>query len=135
MPFLVWHSSLGASLLGVKVPCLEPHLPLASSTATSQKCPPTTSWPSSTATACAEPEVSRTQLRSPPAPLSNSAKKSLPPAARYSLRPWSTTEWPNESVSASVTQEASCLPSVLSLTSALDGLPSTASHTHAAQIV
>src|SRR3712207_8768433 len=106
MSFLVWHSSLGASLPGAKVPRLEPHLSLASSTVTCQKCPPTTSWPSSTATTCTEPEVSRTQLRLPLF-LENSAKKSLPPVPRYSTPLAFTIEMPNASGSALTSQEAS----------------------------
>src|SRR5215216_3875866 len=131
MPFLVWHSSLGSSS-GFERPC-----PQESSgwSATSQKCPPITSWPSITSTTCTEPEVSRRQPRTPPAFLSYLAKKSLPPVPRYSAPLASATDIPHEAGSASASQEVSWTPSVLSLTSALAALPSTASQAHAAQIV
>src|ERR671911_178070 len=105
MPFLVWHSSLGSSLLGAEEPPPDPHLPPPWS-APPQKCPPITSCPPITATPWVEPEVSRTQVGLPLL-LENSAKKSLPPAPRYSAPLASATEWPNAPAPALATQEAS----------------------------
>src|SRR5918994_2081002 len=130
MPFLVRHSSLGSSVGAER---LTPQLSPAWS-ATSQKCPPITSCPPITATPWVEPEVSRIQVGLPLL-LENSAKKSLPPAPRYSAPLASTTEWPNATLHALATQEASWTPRMLSLTSASAGLPFTASQAHAAQIV
>jgi hypothetical protein len=82
-----------------------------------------------------EPEVSCFQPRSPPACLSNSPTKSLPPVPRYSFLLCSTTDSQNAPVPAWVSQEGSWLPSVPSLTRALAALPPTLSQMHAAQIV
>src|ERR687896_1446432 len=128
MPFLILHSLL-RSRVGSEEPCPAPQLS-PSSSPTFQKCPPITSWSSISATPWTEPEVSRTQLILPVA-FATSAKKSLPPAPRYSAPLAITTEWPNAScVVNPATHEASWTPSVLSLTSALAGLPSTASQAH-----
>src|SRR5215216_1631609 len=131
MPFLVWHSSLGSSS-GFERPC-----PQESSgwSATSQKCPPITSWPSINSTTCTEPEVSRRHPRAPPAFLSYLAKKSLPPVPRYSAPLVSATDIPHERRSATARQEASWLPWRSNLTRFLAALPPTASHAHAAQMV
>src|ERR687894_1520138 len=107
MPFLVWHSSLGSRFCVTPERC--PHLSPAWS-ATPQKCPPITSCLFITSTTCTEPEVSRTQLRLPLF-LENSAKKSLPPAPRYSTPLAFTTEMPNASGSALTSQEVSWTPS------------------------
>src|SRR5918992_2925437 len=134
MPFLVWHLSLGSS--SVDRPCpQEASLSWLAWLATSQKCPPITSCPSITSTTCTEPEVSRTQLRAPPAFLSYLAKKSLPPDPRYSAPLASATDIPHERRSATARQEASWLPWRSNLTRALAALPPTASHAHAAQMV
>src|SRR5215207_6685687 len=132
MPFLVWHSSLGSSLCVPPARC--PHLS-PSWSATSQKCPPITSCPSITSTTCTEPEVSRRQLRAPPAVLSYLAKESLPPVPRYSAPLALTNDIPHEAGSTSARQELLWTPSLLSLTSALAALPSTLSQAHAAQMV
>src|SRR5918997_2563579 len=130
MPFLVRHSSLGSrSGLERLIPQLSPDW-----SATSQKCPPITSCPPITATPWVEPEVSRTQVGLPLF-LENSAKKSLPPAPRYTAPLASTTEWPNAPAPAFATQDASWTPRMLSLTRASAGLPFTASQAQAAQIV
>src|ERR671916_432564 len=133
MPFLVRHSSLGSSLLGTVETRREPHLSPDWS-ATSQKCPPIISCLPITATPWVEPEVSRIQVGLPLL-LENSAKKSLPPAPRYTAPLASTTEWPNAPAPAFATQEASWTPLSVNLTRALAGLPFTASQAHAAQIV
>src|SRR5918997_7057350 len=130
MPFLVLHSSF-VSRSGFErlIPQLSPDW-----SATSQKCPPIISCLPITATPWVEPEVSRTQVGLPLL-LENSAKKSLPPAPRYSAPLASTTEWPNASLHAFATQEVSWTLVMLSLTRASAGLPFTASQAHAAQIV
>src|ERR687896_795888 len=130
MPFLVRHSSLG-SRSGFER--LIPQLSRDGS-APSKKCPPIISSPPITATPWVEPEVSRTQVGLPLF-LENSAKKSLPPAPRYTAPLASTTEWPNATLHAFAAQEASWTPRMLSLTRASAGLPFTASQAHAAQIV
>src|SRR5215207_8991836 len=132
MPFLVLHSSLGSSSCLPPARC--PHLS-PSWSAISQKCPPITSCPSITSTTCTEPEVSRRQPREPPAFLSYLAKKSLPPAPRYSAPLASTNDIPHELRSAAARQEASWLPWRSNLTSTLAALPPTASQAHAAQMV
>src|ERR671916_1874687 len=87
MPFLVRHSSLGSrSGFERLIPQLSPDW-----SATSQKCPPIPTSPPIPATPWVEPEVSRTQVGLPLL-LENSAKKSLPPAPRYSAPLASTTE-------------------------------------------
>src|SRR5918994_5503062 len=132
MPFLVWHSLLGSSSCVPPARCPQES---PSWSAISQKCPPITSWPSISSTTCTEPEVSRTQVGSPPSALENSARKSLPPAPRYSAPLALATDIPHEGGAAAARQEASWLPSRSSLTSDLATLPSTASQAHAAQIV
>src|SRR5215208_6366766 len=130
MPFLIWHTPLGSR--SVDRPC--PQLSLSWS-ATFQKCPPITSCPPISSTTCTEPEVSRRQPGVPPV-VSYLAKSSLPPAPRYSAPLVAlTTDIPHEAGSASASQEVSWIPSVLSLTSALAGLPPTVSQAHAAQMV
>src|SRR5918997_4992060 len=119
MPFLVWHTSPTGSSSGAERPW--PQLSPFSS-ATSQKCPPITTWLSITSTACTLPEVSRLQLRLPSPTVENAARKSSVPAVqRYSAPLAPTSDIPHEVMPALATQEASCTPSVLSLTSALAG--------------
>src|SRR5215207_6759500 len=134
MPFLVSHLPSGSSSSARPCPQDSSNW-FNDSLASSQKCLPITSCPSITSTTCTEPEVSARQAREPPAFLSYLAKKSLPPAPRYSAPLASTNDIPHELRSAAARQEASWLPWRSNLTSTLAALPPTASQAHAAQMV